>query len=80
MSELTIGQKLCGVGFNPGGNESVANLKQAFADALDKVIEQAKDVSPAQVKMFDKAIDDLITAQMWAVKALTWSTNAPEKV
>ena len=73
QTELTIGQKLCGVAFNPGGNEHVAVIKQAFAEALDKIIEVAKEASPGQTQMFDKAINDLITAQMWAVKATTWS-------
>lgn len=70
--ELTIGQKLCGVGFNPGGDETVSKIKQAFADVADAVFEAATQASPQQAKMFDKVIDDLVTAQMWAVKSITW--------
>jgi hypothetical protein len=72
MSELTTGQKMCGVGFNPGGDETVAKIKQAFADLTDAVLESGRNVSPQQAKMFDKVIDDIMTAQMWAVKSLTW--------
>lgn len=70
--ELTTGQKLCGVGFNPGGDETVAKIKQAFADVADAVIDAAYKASPQQAKMFDKVIDDIVTAQMWAVKSITW--------
>lgn len=71
-TELTIGQKLAGVQFNPTGDETIASLKQSFADVLDKVIATAAGADPLQTKMYDKVVDDIMTAQMWAVKAFTW--------
>lgn len=71
-TELTIGQRLAGVHFNPTADTTIQELKQSFADTLDKVIATATGADALQTKMYDKVIDDLMTAQMWAVKAFTW--------
>lgn len=72
--ELTFGQKAVGVSFNPSQNQSVANIKQKFADLIDDLDGLRNDPNMNQgVKRHASiAITDLETAQMRAVKALTW--------
>ena len=71
--ELTFGEKACGVSFNPSNDKIVDELKKEFAalvDACNTLREDAK--SPEKKRMLSLAITDLQTAQMWAVKAVTW--------
>lgn len=73
--ELTFGQKAVGVTFNPSQNQSVASIKQKFADLIDNLDGLRNDPNMgAGVKRHASiAITDLETAQMRAVKALTWT-------
>jgi streptogramin lyase len=71
---MTFGEKACGVSFNPGGSMEVAVMKQLYAglvDALHKRREEATD--PEVKRMLSIAITETQTAQMWAVKAITWA-------
>lgn len=74
MSELTFGQKACGVNFNPDGNPTVASIKQAYASLIDALdaIRQKTDSQEAK-RMLSISITEAQTSQMWAVKAVTWS-------
>lgn len=74
MNELTFGQKACGVGFNPGGREDVDLIKRKFAELVDLLNEHRlfDDSSPEARRMLSIAITEAQTAQMWAVKAVTW--------
>lgn len=75
--DITFGEKACGVSFNPGGDPDVHTIKVAFADIVDKLndlrvragIMDHKEV----VRMLSIAITEAQTAQMWAVKAITWT-------
>lgn len=72
--ELTFGEKACGVSFNPGGHEGVAMIKAKFADIVDEMHAIREESSNPEVKrMLSIAITETQTAQMWAVKAVTWS-------
>lgn len=72
--ELTFGEKACGVSFNPGGNEGVAMIKAKFADIVDEMnILRDNTSNPEIARMLSIAITETQTAQMWAVKAITWS-------
>ena len=75
MSELTFGQKACGVSFNPGGREDVDLIKRKFAEVVDLLNEHRllSDASPEKKRMLSIAITEAQTAQMWAVKAVTWT-------
>ena len=79
MSELSFGEKACGVSFNPGGNPVVDSIKRNFAnivDELEALRQQSAKQRPQDVevrRMLSIAITDAQTAQMWAVKAVTWS-------
>ena len=71
--EMTYGEKACGVSFNPGGLENVAAIKADFAALVDK-LHNAREASanPEIKRMLSIAITEAQTAQMWAVKAVTW--------
>ncbi len=71
MDDMTRGQQLVGFNFNPSGDEKVAKVKQLCADLIDMLIDITPD-SAAQRELADTAVKEVITAQMWAVKALTW--------
>jgi len=73
MSELTFGQKACGVSFNPGGHVLVNEIKIDFANIVDNLHAIRQVTEDAEVKrMLSIAITEAQTAQMWAVKAVTW--------
>ena len=69
----TFGQKAVGLSFNPSGDDVVSDCKQRFATAIDqmKTLRTSTD-SPEVKRMASVAITEMQTAQMWAVKALTW--------
>ena len=72
--ELTFGQKACGVSFNPGGHVIVTDIKQQFANIVDTLHGHREAASNPEVKrMLSVAITEAQTAQMWAVKAVTWT-------
>lgn len=73
--EMTFGEKACGVSFNPGGREDVDKIKRAFADVVDLLNEHRLDATPDVARMLSIAITEAQTAQMWAVKAVTWGNN-----
>jgi hypothetical protein len=80
MSEIqkqSFGQKACGVTFNPGGNPDVDSIKRQFAaivdDLNDRRTKAHNDSNVEVVRMLSIAITEAQTAQMWAVKAVTWT-------
>ena len=74
INELTFGEKACGVSFNPGGNPVVSEIKRQFAAVVDDLNLLREQTASGEVKrMLSLAITDVQTAQMWAVKAVTWS-------
>lgn len=73
MDELTFGQKAVGLTFNPSGDDAVGKAKQKFADAIDQLNDLRTTTTSGEVKrMCSVAITDAQSAQMWAVKAITW--------
>ena len=71
--ELTFGQKAVGLTFNPSNSTAVDLCKQEFADCIDRMNELRITTTSAEVgRMCSVAITELQTAQMWAVKAITW--------
>ncbi len=71
--ELTYGEKACGVSFNPGGRADVDAIKRNFAELLDLINEHRLNATSTEViRMLSIAITETQTAQMWAVKAVTW--------
>ena len=74
MNEQTFGEKAVGLSFNPGGNAEVNEIKRKFADLIDLLHQRrsSPDTSDDQARMLSIAITEAQTAQMWAVKAVTW--------
>ena len=71
--EMTFGERACGVSFNPGGREDVDLIKRKFAEVVDMLNEHCIDANPEVGRMLSIAITETQTAQMWAVKAITWN-------
>ena len=72
---LTYGQKAVGLSFNPSNVAGVANCKDGFAAVIDQM-NQVRNFSddPEVKRMASVAITEAQSAQMWAVKALTWTS------
>lgn len=73
---LTFGEKAVGLTFNPSNNPDVQEIKEAFAKVIDLCNNRKPeyDGKPNEVsRMLAIAITEAQTAQMWAVKAVTWS-------
>lgn len=73
MREMTFGEKAVGLTFNPSGDDAVAKCKQGFAAVIDQMNDlRAASDNPEVKRMASVAITEAQTAQMWAVKAITW--------
>ena len=73
MSQLTYGQKLVGLKFNPSNLTSVDTCKQMYADRINVMNElRTTSSSQEQKRLCSIAITELQGAQMWEVKAITW--------
>lgn len=71
--DLTYGQRAVGVSFNPSADPEVGLCKQMFADAIDQMHAlRMRTESNEVARMCAIAITEAQTAQMWAVKAITW--------
>lgn len=70
---LSYGKQAVGLLFNPSGDDSVGSCKLGFADLIDQMNDLRSADGPAEQKrLCSVAITEAQTAQMWAVKALTW--------
>jgi hypothetical protein len=70
----SFGEKAVGLSFNPGGSEQVTAIKTQYAYAIDFLDGLRKASSDPEVqRMYSIAITETQTAQMWAVKAVTWN-------
>jgi hypothetical protein len=71
--EPTFGEKAVGLTFNPSNNEAVQQLKEKAAAFIDNCNDFRNATDEPEVKrMLSVAITEAQTAQMWAVKAVTW--------
>lgn len=71
---LTFGQEAVGVQFHPSGDDAVYANKQWFANAIDQMndLRNHPESTAGKKRHASTAITDIETAQMRAVKALTW--------
>jgi hypothetical protein len=72
--EMTFGEKLVGLNFNPSGNENVDKAKQLCAELADLVydnIEYDGERTPIQESLAYSVFSDILKAQMMVVKTLT---------
>jgi hypothetical protein len=71
--EMTFGEKAVGLSFNPSGDDAVAQCKAEFARVIDRMNDLRNSSAIPEVgRMASIAITETQTAQMWAVKAITW--------
>lgn len=71
---LTFGQKAVGLTFNPRQNPEVKVIKEGYAAVIDMLNDMRYEaVDPEVKRMLSIAITETQTAQMWAVKAVTWN-------
>jgi hypothetical protein len=71
--EMTYGEKAVGLTFNPSNDDAVAQCKAEFARVIDRMNDLRNSTDNAEIKrMASVAITEAQTAQMWAVKAITW--------
>ena len=73
MREATFGEKAVGLSFNPSGDQDVQTVKELYAKIIDMLLldSREKPATDMQFRIAEKAIDEAMTAQMWAVKAIT---------
>jgi hypothetical protein len=74
---MTFGEKAVGLSFNPSGDPAVEECKRGFAKLIDQMNDLRNDSGvrvqePEKARLCSIAITEAQTAQMWAVKALTW--------
>ena len=73
-AELTYGEKAVGLTFNPSGDEKVAVIKKAYAGVIDTLNDLRTEVGPGEKgRLLSVAITEAQTAQMWAVKGITFA-------
>lgn len=73
--QLTFGEQLVGVNFNPGGHEKVNRLKEIFAEAADILqdtyVADNLGGMPLSDVLYKHALGEVLNAQMCAVKVVT---------
>ena len=69
--ELTFGEKAVGLTFNPSGDQTVHELKEAYAKVID-ILDDMRGNRSEKARLASIAITEAQGAQMWAVKAATW--------
>jgi hypothetical protein len=73
---MTYGENLVGLDFNPSGNKDVYSVKKSYANIIDMMNENRSQTEDNELKRYYSiAITEAQTAQMWAVKALTYMTT-----
>lgn len=71
--EMSFGEKAVGLSFSPSGDDAVHTCKRTFAVLIDQMNElRIASDDPEVRRMASIAITEAQTAQMWAVKAITW--------
>lgn len=79
QSRNSYGARAVGLAFNPSGDKRVEGLKLAFAGIIDEMVDvraaASRDGDSEKVRLCSIAITEAQTAQMWAVKAATWSND-----
>jgi hypothetical protein len=73
--QLTFGEKLVGLHFNPANDDKVSQAKRLFADAADLLEKEYRAHNmagdPFADRLFNNAVGELLNAQMNVVKVLT---------
>ncbi len=71
--ELTYGEKLVGITFNPEGKTEVNNIKRISAVLIDELhAQRSLEGNGERAAQYTIAIRKIQEGQMWGVKAATW--------
>ncbi len=71
--ELSYGEKAVGLTFNPSNDSGVQEVKELYAKIIDKCNELRTEAGQGEKgRLLSVAITEAQTAQMWAVKGITW--------
>ena len=72
--ELTYGEKAVGITFNPSGSGDVQLIKELCAKVIDIVntSQPNNEMSRERASVIEESVRQMQTAQMWAVKAVTY--------
>jgi len=71
--DSTYGQKAVGLTFNPSGDEKVQKVKELYAEIIDLCNDLRTEVGQGERgRLLSVAITEAQTAQMWAVKGITF--------
>lgn len=73
VQSLSYGEKAVGLNFNPSNDLNVQTVKEAYASIINILNASRSETESAEEKrLYSIAITEAQTAQMWAVKAITW--------
>lgn len=71
--EMTYGEKAVGLQFNPSGDPLVQETKELYAKVIDNLNRLREASGPGEkARLLSVAITEAQTAQMWAVKGITY--------
>lgn len=71
--ELTYGEKAVGLTFNPSNDETVDKVKRLYAEIIDICNNLRTEAGQGEKgRLLSVAITEAQTAQMWAVKGVTY--------
>lgn len=72
-TELSFGQKLVGLTFNPSGDEKVNKAKRLCADLADLIYNDHKGQQSSDLydELYHHTVGEILNAQMNVVKLLT---------
>lgn len=72
-TELTFGENLVGLTFNPSSDDKVGKAKRLCADLADLLNDEnnLRESSQFSQRLFSHAIGEILNAQMNVVKVLT---------
>lgn len=72
--EMTYGEKAVGLTFNPSGDTNVQKLKELYAQIIDLCNAIRSEAGQGEKgRLLSVAITEAQTAQMWAVKGVTYN-------
>ena len=71
---LSFGELLVGIEFNPSNDDKVSKVKSLMAEVANIMLESYEEngKSPIKSLLFDHAVGELVSAQMAAVKVVTF--------
>lgn len=71
--EMTYGEKAVGLTFNPSGDAKVQEVKKLYARIIDICSDLRTEAGQGEKgRLLSVAITEAQTAQMWAVKGITY--------